>query len=114
MCLRSREFAKAAFANAYTEIRDSGDLMMITETRSRTLLLLVTGMCAHFDQIDESRAKEHLDEAQARLVELPTLDGKVCHVFSPLTKMNVTKETIENHIKLIRAGTVLVHDDESR
>jgi tetratricopeptide (TPR) repeat protein len=107
------EAAKLGFNRAYDEIRNSGDLVTVVEVRSRILLLLFAGICCLYAQADESRAKEHLDEALARLEELPVLDGKLCRVFSPLTKLNETKETIERHIKLIRNGYVLWREEDS-
>ena len=99
--------AAKLFRETCAVINDSGDLVNVTEARSRTLLLMTAGLCHLYRSHDEERAKEYLDEAIAKLGELPTVEGKSCLVFSVLTKRNVTKEIIETHIGYIRQGRIL-------
>jgi tetratricopeptide (TPR) repeat protein len=100
--------AQELFHKAYESIEHSGQLLTVTETRSRILLLMVAGMCCKHGLTDERRAEQHLDEADHLRGALPRMGPQVCTVFSTLSKRNESSDTIRHHIELIRKGKVLL------
>lgn len=102
------EPAKTLFVEAYRAIERSGDLLRVLESRSRILLLMVAAMCCQNGLADANLTDDHLARADDLLDELPKIDGRVCTVFSPLSRRNENREVIRNHLVLIRTGTTIV------
>jgi len=100
--------AQELFSDTYKDIERSGHLHAVTETRSRILLEMFTGMCCKHGLKDENMADEYLDRADGFRRRLPKIGNQVCTVFSPLSKKNEQSETIHEHIELIRKGKVLL------
>jgi len=100
--------AQQLFDKAYMTIERSGDLLTVTETRSKVLLRMVAGMCCKHGPRDEDRADELLDQADNVLHSLPRIGNQDCTVFSTLSKRNESSNTIRRHIELIREGKVLL------
>jgi len=101
--------AKALFQEAYAKIQESGHLHFVKETRIRILLLMVAAICGkHGGVITDHTFEKYLDEARALREDLPRIDNRICTVFSPLNKQNVSPEIIGNHIEEIRRGVVLL------
>ena len=100
--------AQELFDKAYESIERSGDLLTVTEARSKVLLLMVAGMCCTHGIVDEKRVAQHLDEADNLRDDLPRMGNQVCTVFSTLSKRNESSDTIRHHIELIRKGQVLL------
>jgi len=100
--------AQQLFDKAYMTIERSGDLLTVTETRTKVLLRMVAGMCCKHGPKDEDRADELLDQADNVLHSLPRIGNQNCTVFSTLSKRNESSNTIRRHIELIREGKVLL------
>jgi len=94
------------FLSAQESIRNSFDLVTIAETRSKILIRLVAALCCLHSSDDAEAAKRYLGEASDLIEELPRLEGKICTVFSPLSKWNEEAEVIKRHIEWIREGRV--------
>ena len=101
-----RERADLLFSEASTQIDVSGDLAIITEARSRILLLMVSAMCCYGAPTRPGRrlVRDYLDEARQLMEDLPKRGMEECTVFSPLSKRNEPKATIAGHIVLIENG----------
>jgi hypothetical protein len=100
--------AQKLFREAYETIERSGDLLIVTEARSKILLLMVAGMSCKHGLKEEKRSEEYLDRADGLRGSLPKIGSQVCTVFSTLSKRNENSETIGSHIELIRRGEVLL------
>ena len=100
--------AQKQFDKAHMAIERSGDLITVTEIRSKILLRMVAGMCCKHGPQDEDRAHALLDQADNLLPSLPRIDDQDCTVFSTLSKRNESSNTIRRHIGLIREGQVLL------
>ncbi len=94
------------FLSAQESIRNSFDLVTVAETRSKILIRLVAALCCLHSSDDAEAAKRYLGEASDLIEELPRLEGKICTVFSPLSKWNEEAEVIKRHIEWIREGRV--------
>jgi hypothetical protein len=93
----------AAFETAYQLIRDSDDLIFVTETRSRILLLLTAAMAnRRSGGTDGSVFQGYLNEASTLREELPKSKGKVCTVFSLFRKTNITSDRVAFDIDKVR------------
>jgi len=103
-----RDKAQELFGEAYRDIEHSGDLITVTETRSKILLLMVAGMCCKHGLTNEKWSEHHLDGADDLRGRLPKMDSQICTVFSTLSKKNENSETIHDHIAEIRKGVVLL------
>ncbi len=99
--------AQELFSEANQTIERSGDLIIVTEVRSRILLLMFAGMCCKHSPMDEKRSEDHLVNAESLLGSLPKMDSQVCMVFSPFSKQNENSATIRDQIGSIRNGDVL-------
>jgi tetratricopeptide (TPR) repeat protein len=103
--------AKELFNESYESIQLSGDLLTVTEARSKILLLMVAGMCCLNVPGNEKKAEEHLDRASDLRSSLPKLSGQSCTVFSILSKRSESSESIGSHIRYIREGRILLEAD---
>jgi tetratricopeptide (TPR) repeat protein len=96
------------FQEAYDAIQASGNLHTLTEARSKILLYMTTALCLRRGSEDMRHAIEYLQSATRLLPELPHLGAETCTVFSVLTKRNESIATVGEHLRAIRAGTVLL------
>ena len=81
--------ASKLFREAHEAIIASNDLIKVTETRSRILLLMVAGMSARHGLPESERmSNDYLDEADMLRGSLPKIGEKTCTVFSPLNKLS--------------------------
>lgn len=103
------EEAEKFFREAYEVIERSGDLLTVTEARSKILLLMVAGMCCKHGLMAEKRSEEYLDRADGLRDSLPKIGPQVCTTFSNLSKRNEHTETIHYHIELIRKGNFFIN-----
>jgi tetratricopeptide (TPR) repeat protein len=103
--------AKDLFSEASRAIERSGDRFVVTEVRSRVLLLMVAAMCAKHGQEhraeDDAIADAYLNLADELRAQLPRIGDSLCTVFSPLRKVNADSEKIGSDIEHIREGKVL-------
>lgn len=107
------ENERTLFKEAYDAIEVSAHLNTVTEVRTRILLLMIAGMCCRHGLMDMKRSDLYLDQADEERSDLPVLDSTVCTVFSTLSFRDVNSETIAQHIREIRAGTMLLEPGHS-
>jgi tetratricopeptide (TPR) repeat protein len=107
--LGNKELAEKYFRESYKPIRITSGLH--TEMRSRILFFMTAGLASKYIS-EESESKFYLDQASSSCGLLPTLENRACTVFSTLTKRNEPVEKIQEHIDLIREGTVLLVNDK--
>ncbi len=100
--------AKELFSEAYATIQQSGNLITVTEARSRILVLMVAGMCCKHGFEEDRWSKEHLDRANSLLGSLPKMGLQTCTVFSTLSKRNEDIGTIRDHIEKIRESKIFL------
>ena len=92
------------FNESYEIIQHSNHLLTVTEVRSKILLLMVAGLCCKHGIKNEKKSEEYCDKADDLRSTLPAVDGRICTVFSTLSKRNESSEKISDHIKQIRQG----------
>jgi len=99
--------AQALFSKAYETIVSSNDLLLVTEVRSQLLLRMTAGLCCK--QLDDIlHSEEHLEKAGQLLRLLPVMNSVPCTVFSILSKCNESSAAIEEHLRSIREGHLLL------
>lgn len=107
-----KEQADKYFRESYGSIRMVATLptgsVLQTEVRSRILFLMTAGLTSKYIS-EESESKFYLDQANNLCNLLPTLENKVCTVFSTISKRNESVEKIKEHIEFIRQGQVLLN-----
>ncbi|MCK5015301.1 MAG: hypothetical protein KAS66_15950 [Candidatus Omnitrophica bacterium] len=105
--LDKHDQAKRLFQEAYDAIEHSDDLSTVQETRSKILLRMVMAICCRHGIKDEQRSEEYFLKADELCESLPKMGSQICTVFSPFSKHNEIKDTVHNHIKLMRGDEVL-------